>query len=88
MAKEFVSEEGAPGWMVGLSVRSADRNRPLGIGEIHALVSKSLHLGSDLDEVKAIVKDLRASAGADEQAAPADALDERVRRATESIGGG
>lgn len=90
VAKEFVSEDGAPGWMVGLSVRSADRNRPLGISEIHALVSRSLHLGSDLNEVKALVRDLHATnvAGIAPPAAPANALDDRVRRAIDEMGGG
>ena len=50
VAKQFTSEDGAPGWMIGLSIRSADRNRRLGISEIHSLVSRSLHLGSDLNE--------------------------------------
>jgi hypothetical protein len=88
VAKDFVSEDGAPGWMVGLSVRSADRNRPLGISEIHALVSRSLHLGSDFDEVKALVMDLHAAniVGAPAPAAPSDSLGDRVSRAIDEIG--
>lgn len=46
VSKEFVAEDGAPGWLIGISVRSADRNRPLGIGEIHRLISQSLNLAA------------------------------------------
>ena len=82
VAKEFVSEDGAPGWLVGVSVRSADRNRPLGIGEIHRLISQSLNLGADLAEVKALVTDLRAgAAGIPGAATPADSFLERAQRA-------
>jgi hypothetical protein len=87
VAKEFVSEDGAPGWMVGLSVKSADRNRPLATAEIHSLVSRSLHLGTDLDEVKTLVKEVHASIGASQPLeAPADALGERIDRAIRGIG--
>lgn len=89
VAKAFVNEDGAPGWMVGISVRSVDRNRPLGISEIHALVGRSLHLGNDLDEVKALVTELHAKMGtAQVPEAPADVLEERVRRAIEQLGNG
>jgi predicted HTH transcriptional regulator len=82
VSKEFVSADGAPGWMIGLSVRSADRNRPLSIQEIHALVSRSLNLGADVDELKALVKELHMGAsGAPTSTTPANSIDDRVRRA-------
>lgn len=87
VAKEFTSDDGAPGWVVGLSVRSADRNRPLGISEIHSMLSRSLHLGTDLSEVKALVRDMHANAGRPTTApVPADLADERVRRALDGWG--
>ncbi|HET8895356.1 MAG TPA: RNA-binding domain-containing protein [Gaiellaceae bacterium] len=87
VAKEFVSADGAPGWMVGLSVRSADRNRSLAIGEIHALISRSLHLGVDIDEIKVLLREVHAQGGqAEAPAAPDDALEERVARARRELG--
>jgi len=87
VAKQFVSEDGAPGWMIGLSVRSGDRNRPLSIGEIHALVSRSLHLGTDVAELKVLVRDLHEAnaAGAGPREAPADALADRINRAIDEM---
>jgi predicted HTH transcriptional regulator len=89
VAKEFVSADGAPGWMIGLTVRSADRNRPLGIAEIHMLISRSLHFGADVAEVKALVAELHAASlgGAAAASAPADALGERIDRAIGDLGG-
>jgi hypothetical protein len=86
VAKEFVSEDGAPGWMVGLSVRSGDHNRPLGIGEIHGLVSRSLHLGNDMAELKALVRELhQANAIGAAREIPADALADRIDRAIDDM---
>ena len=87
VAKQLVSEDGAPGWMVGLSVRSGDRNRPLGIGEIHELVSRSLHLGSDVNELKALVKDLHQAnvIGVTPREVPAEALTDRINRAIDDM---
>jgi hypothetical protein len=87
VAKQFVSGDGAPGWMIGLSVRSGDRNRPLGIGEIHALVSRSLHLGTDVTELKALVRDLHqaTSLAIRAQDIPADALGGRIDRAIDEM---
>ncbi len=86
-AKQFVSADGAPGWMIGLSVRSGDRNRPLSIGEIHALVSRSLHLGTDVAEVKALVRDLHRAnaAGVRPRDVPAAALADRINRAIDEM---
>jgi hypothetical protein len=85
VAKEFTSEDGAPGWAVGLSVRSADRNRPLSIGEIHSLLSRSLHLGTDLSEVKALVRDMHANVNRPaEQPVPADLVVDRLRQALDA----
>jgi hypothetical protein len=78
VAKAFVPEGGAPGWLLGISVRSADRNRPLGIGEIHRLISQGLNLGTDVAEIKAL---LAAGAQVSRAAAPAESLLERARRA-------
>ena len=87
VAKQFTSEDGAPGWAVGLSVRSADRNRPLSISEIHSLLSRSLHLGADLSEVKALVRDLHANVNRPaELPVPADLAAERVRQALDGWG--
>jgi hypothetical protein len=84
VAKEFITD-GAPGWLVGLSVRSADRNRPLSIGEIHALLSRSLHLGTDLSEVKALVRDMHANVNRPaEQPVPADLVVDRLRQALDT----
>jgi len=87
VAKQFVSADGAPGWMIGLSVRSGDRNRPLSIGEIHALVSRSLHLGTDVAEVKALVRDLHRAnaAGVRPRDVPAAALADRINRAIDEM---
>jgi hypothetical protein len=88
VAKTFLSEDGAPGWLIGLSVRSADRNRPLGIAEIHALLSRALNIGTDVGEIKALVKDLRAEGhdAAVRVPAPVDALDARTQRALNAMG--
>jgi hypothetical protein len=87
VAKQFVGEESAPGWLIGLSVRSGDRNRPLSIGEIHALVSRSLHLGTDVAEMKVLVRDLHEAnaAGAGPREVPADALTDRINRAIDEM---
>jgi predicted HTH transcriptional regulator len=87
VAKQFVTDDGAPGWMIGLSVRSGDRNRPLSIGEIHALVSRSLHLGTDVAELKALVRDLHEAnaAGVGPREVPADALADRINRAIDAM---
>jgi hypothetical protein len=85
VAKEFISDEGAPGWAVGLSVRSADRNRPLSVGEIHSLLSRSLHLGTDLSEVKALVRDMHANVERPaELPVPADLTADRLRQALDA----
>jgi hypothetical protein len=83
VAKEFISDDGAPGWMIGVNVRSADRTRSLGIAEIHSLLSRSLHLGVDVAEVKALVAELHAEAFAHAPGpeTPADTLGDRVDRA-------
>jgi hypothetical protein len=74
--------------MIGLSVRSGDRNRPLSIGEIHALLSRSLNVGADVAEVKALVRELHeANAGAAPREVPADALADRVNRAIDELRG-
>jgi hypothetical protein len=88
VAKEFASEDGAPGWMLGISVRSADRNRPLGLQEIHGLLSRSLNIGSDLNEIKALVRDFQMGNldPTERVAAPTDALDLRVQRALDATG--
>jgi hypothetical protein len=87
VAKQFVSDDGAPGWMIGLSVRSGDRNRPLSIGEIHALLSRSLHLGTDVAELKVLVRDLHQAnaVGIRPRDAPADALADRINRAIDEM---
>jgi hypothetical protein len=87
VAKEFVSDDGAPGWMIGLSVRSGDRNRPLSIGEIHALLSRSLHLGADVAELKVLVRDLHQAnaVGLRPGDVPADALADRINRAIDEM---
>ncbi len=87
VAKQFVSDDGAPGWMIGLSVRSGDRNRPLSIGEIHALLSRSLHLGTDVAELKVLVRDLHQgnAVGIRPRDVPADALADRINRAIDEM---
>jgi hypothetical protein len=87
VAKQFVSDDGAPGWMIGLSVRSGDRNRLLSIGEIHALLSRSLHLGTDVAELKVLVRDLHQAnaVGIRPRDVPADALADRINRAIDEM---
>jgi len=89
VAKEFVSEDGAPGWLVGVSVRSSDRNRPLSIAEIHALMSRGTNTGAQLDGIGALVQEIHEEVvGAGPRIeAPVDVLAQRLERAIDAVEG-
>jgi hypothetical protein len=56
--KEFIGPAGAPGWLIGVSVRSFDRDRPLAVAEIHALVSAGRNVSGRLDQLQAVVEQI------------------------------
>jgi hypothetical protein len=89
VATEFVSDDGAPGWLVGVSVRSSDRNRPLGIAEIHALMTRGMNTGAQLDGISALVQEIHTEVvGAGPQVeAPVDVLAQRLARAIDAVEG-
>jgi hypothetical protein len=90
VAKEFISDDGAPGWMIGVSVRSADRNRALRVEEVHALVSRGTNTGAQFDEIRTLVTEIHSAVipeyGAAQAEAAIDALQERIDRAAQRLG--
>jgi hypothetical protein len=89
VAKPVEGPEGAPGWLIGVAVRSFDRNRPLGVEEIHALVSGGRNIGPRLDGLIATVGEIdeRTRTDAEREAAPipADQVRDRVARRIEEL---
>jgi hypothetical protein len=89
VAKAFVSDDGAPGWMIGVSVRSADRNRAFRVEEVHALVSRGTNTGAQFDELRTLVTEIH-SAVIPEHAADAETatnvIQERIDRAMQAWG--
>jgi hypothetical protein len=67
--KEFIGPEGAPGWLIGISVRSFDRDRPLAVAEVHALVSAGRNVTGRLDQLQAVI----------------DQIDERTRAQADAL---
>lgn len=90
VAKEFTSDDGAPGWMIGVSVRSADRNRSLGVEEVHALVSRGTSTGAQFDELRTLVTEIHSTVIPQHVAADADAatnvIQKRIDRALQAWG--
>jgi hypothetical protein len=88
VAKEFISEDGAPGWMIGVSVRSADRNRPLRVEEVHALVSRGTNTGAQFDELRTLVSEIHSAVIPEQGAAEAagDVIQARIDRAIQELG--
>jgi hypothetical protein len=87
--RSLLGPEGAPGWLIGVAVRSFDRNRPLGVEEIHALVSGGRNIGPRLDGLIATVGEIdeRTRTDAEREAAPipADQVRDRVARRIEEL---
>jgi hypothetical protein len=90
VAKEFTSDDGAPGWMIGVSVRSADRNRGLRVEEVHALVSRGTNTSAQFDELRTLVTEIHSAVipehGGAQAEAAVSALQERIDRAMQEFG--
>jgi hypothetical protein len=89
VAKSFTGPDGAPGWLLGISIRSFDRDRPLAIGEIHALLSRGRNIAGQLDTMQATLGqiDARTSGVAAEEsnAAPVESVLSRVREGLDAL---
>jgi hypothetical protein len=84
VAKPVEGPEGAPGWLIGVAVRSFDRNRPLAVGELHALMSGGRNVGPRLDGLTALVGEIdertRTTAQGEARPLPADEVRGRIER--------
>jgi hypothetical protein len=88
VAKSFTGPDGSPGWLVGVSIRSFDRDRPLAIGEIHSLLSRGRNIAGQLDAMQATLAQIDArGSGAVEApaAAPTDSVLNRVREGLDDL---
>jgi hypothetical protein len=86
VSKAFVGPEGAPGWLVGVSIRSFDRDRSLSIGELHGLIGRGRNISGQLDEIHALVAQVDARGRAAEEADARAPADEVLARIAEGLG--